>query len=197
VDNIFKTAFDQHQGSFYFIMRVPIALFILFGLLACEPEKQTTVPIVYDGPLRTLEQVVILHSDSALIKARVNANRILLLQNEDREVPDGMFIEFLDETGALSATLKSDYAYYFSEEDRWLAQGNVIVDNIANEEKLLTEELYWEPKLGDVYTEKFVKIESPDQVITGTGLKAKQDFSTWTLEKPEGIFEIEDEEGAD
>lgn len=178
-------------------MRVPIVFLILFGLLACEPEKSASVPVVYDGPMRTLEQVVILHSDSALIKARVNANRILLLQNEDREVPDGMFIEFLDKAGAISATLKSDYAYYFSEEDRWLAQGNVIVDNIANNETLLTEELYWEPKLGDVYTEKFVKIESPDQVITGTGLKAKQDFSTWTLDKPEGIFEIEDDEGAD
>jgi len=30
-------------------------------------------------------------------------------------------------------------------------------------------------------------------VITGTGLKAKQDFSTWTIKKPEGVFVIEDE----
>ncbi len=164
-------------------------------VISCDKKSIDTVPIVYDGPVRTLENVEILHSDSALIKARVLAPLILMHQNTDRELPDGMFITFLNPDGSTAATLKSDYAFYFSEEERWLAQGNVVVDNIANQETLKTEELYWEPKTGDVYTEKFVKIESPGEVITGTGLKAKQDFSMWTLDKPEGIFELEDEEG--
>jgi LPS export ABC transporter protein LptC len=178
-------------------MKVNLLIVLILVFAACEnTPKDNAAPAVYDGPIRTLENVEILHSDSAIIKARVKAPVILMLQNEDREVTKGMFIEFLDPDGTVTATLKSDYAYYFKEEDRWRAEGNVVVDNIANEETLRTEELYWEPKTGDVYTEKFVKIESPGEVITGTGLKAKQDFSTWTLDHPEGVFIIEDEEGA-
>lgn len=170
-----------------------IATFIV--LSSCEKQAQESMPQIYDGPMRTLEDVVILHSDSAILQAKVKASKILLLQNEDREVPEGIYIEFLDREGAISATLSANYAYFFHEDNRWRAEGDVVVNNKQNNETLKTEELYWEPQNGDVYTEKFVKIESPGEVITGTGLKAKQDFSTWTLDHPEGIFEIEDEEG--
>lgn len=176
-------------------MRVVIYILIVLVFASCEKQTTQSLPQIYEGPLRTLEDVVMLHSDSAVIQAKVKAAKIYLLQNEDREVPEGLFIEFLDREGRITATLKANYAYFFHEEDRWRAEGNVIVDNIENQETLRTEELYWEPQKGDVYTEKFVKIESPGEVITGTGLNAKQDFSTWTLDHPEGIFEIEDEEG--
>lgn len=196
MNDIAKTAFGKYHRPFSFLKFIISSLVITSVLLSCDEKTADTVPIVYDGPVRILENVEILHSDSAIIKARVKAPKILMLQNADRELPDGMFITFLNPDGSATATLRSDYAYYFNEEDRWRAQGNVVVDNIANQETLRTEELYWEPKTGDVYTEKFVKIESPGEVITGTGLKAKQDFSTWTLDKPEGIFQIEDEEGS-
>ena len=196
MNDIAKTAFGVNLRPFSFLKLTLWIAVSAIGLLACEEKQVNTTPMVYEGPVRTLENVEILHSDSALIKARVKAPTIFMHQNDDRELPDGMFITFLEADGSTTATLKSDYAYYFSEEDRWLAQGNVVIDNIANQEKLKTEELYWESKTGDVYTEKFVKIESPGEVITGTGLKAKQDFSTWTIEKPEGTFEIEDEEGS-
>ena len=68
---------------------------------------------------------------------------------------------------------------------------------MENEETLKTEELFWDPNAGDVSTEKFVKIETPEEIITGTGLKAKQDFSSWSINQPEGIFVIEDDEGAE
>ena len=178
-------------------MRLSLLILLLLSIAAssCEPQAEQSLPVSYDGPIRTLEDVVMLHSDSAVIQARVTAPKIDFLKNEDREVPDGMFIEFLNDEGQINATLKADYAYYLHEEDRWLAQGNVVINNVENNETLRSEELYWEPQVGDVYTEKFVKIESPGEVITGTGLKAKQDFSTWTLDHPEGIFDIEEDEG--
>ncbi len=167
-------------------------------LISCDSDmsdaaKQT----IYQGPLRTLENAEIVHSDSGKIKARVFASKILNYQNEDREVPDGLFITFYEKDGAKSATLKADYAYYTSEDRIWQARGNVIIHNIQNQETLRTEELFWNPQTGDVNTEKFVKIETPEELITGTGLTAKQDFSTWSIKHPEGIFVIEDEDGAE
>ena len=163
--------------------------------LSCTTEEiKKEAPQIYTGPLSKLSGATIIHSDSALLKAEVKADEILDYQNGDREVPEGMFISFFEKDGSVSATLRANYAYFYKEEDRWKATGNVIVHNIANQETLKSEELYWEPKNEDVYTEKYVRIETPGELMTGTGLKAKQDFSEWSLKNPEGLIDIEDDE---
>jgi LPS export ABC transporter protein LptC len=182
------------------LARWPLFLFLGLGtlLISCDSEiSDQAEKTIYQGPLRTLEDATIFHSDSGRLKAKVTAVKILNFQNEDREVPEGMFITFYEVDGSKSSTLQSNYAYYTSEDKIWRAQGNVIVVNFKNQETLKTEELFWDPKKGDVSTEKFVKIETPEEVITGTGLTAKQDFSTWSLKKPEAIFVIEDAQGDD
>ena len=171
--------------------------FSVIGLLiSCDGEmSEEAEKSIYQGPLRTLENAVIFHSDSGRLKAKILAKKVFNLKNGDREAPEGMFITFYEKDGSTSSTLKADYAYYTSENKIWHATGNVIVHNIKNEETLKTEELFWDPGASSVNTEKFVKIETPEEVITGTGLVAKQDFSSWSLKEPEGIFVIEDEEG--
>jgi len=175
---------------------VRICILFIFLIASCSKEtKEKEVPQAYTGPLSTLLGATIVYSDSARQKAVVEAGEILDLQNGDREVPKGMFITFFEKDGTISATLRANYAYYYKEEDRWKATGNVVVNNIANKETLKSEELFWEPKNEDVYTEKFVRIETPGELMTGTGLKAKQDFSEWTLQNPEGLIDIDDDDG--
>ena len=176
----------------------PLLFFIysISFILSCTGEMgEEAEKTIYQGPLRTLHNAEIFHSDSGRLKAKVLAAKVFNLQNGDREAPEGMFITFYDRDGSKSSTLEADYAYYNSENKIWHAQGNVIVHNIKNRETLKTEELFWDPESGNVNTEKFVKIETPEEVITGIGLDATQDFSSWSLKQPEGIFVIEDEEG--
>ncbi len=174
-------------------MKIVVA--VLFIITSCQQKaSEKEVPQIYTGPLSTLIGATIIYSDSARQKAIVEADELLDLQNGDREVPKGMFITFYEKDGSVSATLRANYAYFFKEDDKWKATGNVIVDNIANKETLKSEELYWEPKNEDVYTDKFVRIETPGELMTGTGLKAKQDFSEWTLKNPEGLIDVEEGE---
>ena len=183
----------------YGLVHKPLLLFlsVVIMLASCDSQmSEEAEKSIYQGPLRTMENAEIFHSDSGRLKAKILASRILNMQNGDREAPDGMHITFYEKDGSKSSTLRADYAYFTSENKIWHAQGNVIIHNIMNKETLKTEELFWDPESGDVNTEKFVKIETPDEVITGTGLVAKQDFATWSLKQPEGIFVIEDEEGA-
>lgn len=172
-----------------------VSIILIFAVVACETSvKKNETPQIYTGPLSKLYGATIIYSDSALLKAVVKAEEVFDLQNGDREVPKGMHITFYEKDGTISATLKANYAYYYKEEDRWKATGNVVIHNIKNEETLKSEELFWEPKNEDVYTEKFVRIETPGELMTGTGLKAKQDFSEWTLDNPEGIIDVEEDE---
>ncbi len=185
----------------YNIVQKSFFILLLFFVFSCNKQEEEVVdtkeevPVVYSGPLSRLLEATIVYSDSAKQKAVVKAKELLDLQNGDREVPLGMFITFYKKDGSVSATLRANYAYFYKEEDRWKATGNVIVDNIENKETLKSEELFWEPKNENVYTDKFVRIETPGELMTGTGLKAKQDFSEWTLDNPEGIIDIEEEDG--
>lgn len=162
-------------------------------LLSCNPEgEQVREFEEYTGPIREMDSIELLHSDSAVIKARIIAAKVMEFENGDREFPEGVFLEFYDRTGQITSTLKANSAHYIHEEGRWKGMGDVVLRNELNFEQLNTEELYWEPETGDVYTDKYVKIESGTELITGTGLRSKQDFSEYTILKPEGVFNIEE-----
>src|SRR5210317_409437 len=111
----------------------PLFLFFLLALLSCDAElSEEAEKSKYNGPLRTLDEASIFHSDSGKVKAKVFADKILYLQNEDREAPEGFFTTFFEKDGSESATLEADYAYYNKEDERWRAQGNVIINNKIN-----------------------------------------------------------------
>lgn len=136
---------------------------------------------------------VILYSDSAVVRIRISAPKQLEFETGDMEFPNKIFIEFFEPSGELSSTLEANTAFYFKEKDLYQAIGDVRVIGYLEPQKLNTEELFWDPKEEEIYTEKFVKIETEDQISTGNGLRAKQDFSTYRILKPEGTIYLENE----
>jgi LPS export ABC transporter protein LptC len=168
------------RAILYFCLVLPTVLF------SCSI-KEASKPIVYDGPLTEAEDVDMLYSEKDLIKVNMKAKKINELQNGDREWPDGIYLEFFDEFGKLTSTLRANQAYYFKLEDKWRGRGKVEVKNIEKQQQLNTEELFWKPETKKIFTEKFVTIRlENDEIIYGTGLDAAQDLSTYTITKPEG-----------
>jgi LPS export ABC transporter protein LptC len=113
-------------------------------------------------------------------------------QNDDREFPKGIYLEFYDPDGHLESTLRANEAFYFKKENQWRGRGKVEVKNIEKNEQLNTEELFWKPDKEKIFTEKFVTIRQQSDVIYGQGLEAKQDMSDYVIKKPEGEFAVED-----
>ena len=64
----------------------------------------------------------------------------------------------------------------------------MVVDNTIKHEKLKSEELKWSRFEKRVYTNKFVRIETPQEILLGEGLTASQDFSTYKILKPRGTL---------
>lgn len=148
--------------------------------------------VKYDGPVQQLEDAQIIQSDSAIITGKLRTPRLLIFDNGDRELPDGFFLEFFDKAGRPTSNLTAKYAYYSKEKDIWQATGAVELNNLTKHEKLNTEELFWDPSHESIYTDKFVRIESENQILLGEGLKAKQDFSSYNLLKMTGEITMED-----
>ena len=140
-----------------------------------------------------LDSVQTLYSDSAVVRLKLKAPRQLEFDNNDREFPDGLYLEFYDTDGSLSSTLSADYCYYYHESDTWRVLRDVVIKNVKTHEKLNTEELFWEPKKETVHTSKFVRIETEDEILMGEGLEAKQDFSWWKILNGTGTIELHED----
>ena len=163
----------------------------LVFLYACTT-KEKPKPIIYDGPLRQAENITMHYAEKERLKVILQAKKANEFQSGDREFPEGIYLEFYDETGRMTSTLKANTAYYFKQENKWRGRGNVVVVNIDKEQQLNTEELFWLPATKKIYTDNFVTITDHEDVIRGTHLKANQDLSNYSLRETTGTVEVKD-----
>lgn len=159
---------------------------------ACSDQKEKLNEVVeYQGPYYEVSDLQLWYSDSALVRLMVKAAHMLEFENGDQEYPEGVYVEFYEADTIVTSILQGDRAYYTKETNIYRILGNVILESLKNQQKLSTEELFWDVNEERVYTEKFVIIETRDDVLHGEGLTAKQDFSSYRILKPTGEMGLE------
>jgi len=131
-------------------------------------------------------------TDSGQIRYSLKAPKLLRFEDEGRsytEFPEGMELVQFDANNTITLTITADYAKQFIADDKWEAKNNVVVTN-AQGDTLKTEHLIWEEKKEIIHTEEFVRIISPDKIITGIGLKSDLSFQTWKIKDPKGTIYV-------
>lgn len=174
-------------------VRLSIFCLILWGFAACSGNDAIEEEDEYDGPMVESFDVETMVSDSAIIKLRIKGARRLTFQNGDLEYPEGVYIEFYDETSKVTSTITANRGYYVKSDNIYKVEEDVEVVNFQTGEKLNSEELFWDPRTEKVYTEKFVNITTQTKIIKGVGLTASQDFSNYQIGKITGEIYLEDE----
>ncbi len=171
---------------------VVILILPIFWVLSCtNAEEQLNEREVYDGAFYEVADLELWYSDSAVVRLMVKAAKMLEYENGDREYPEGIYVEFYGKDSVITSTFEGDKAFYTKETDLYRAVGNVILESLKNKQKLSTEELFWDVKDKQVYTEKFVIIETQEDVLHGEGLTAAQDFSSYRILNPTGELGLE------
>ncbi len=172
-------------------------LFFLLGgffMMSCSDDTFVKKEfIAYEGPVMEADSVTILYSDSAVVRVQIEAPKQFDYENGDREFPNTIFITFYEPDGNKSSTLEAKTAYFTKETNTYKAEGDVEVIGYLEPQKMNSEELFWEPDKEEIHTDKFVRIETEDQISTGTGLVAKQDFSTYRILKPSGTIYLDEQ----
>ena len=177
------------------LLTIPTLILIGIILINCQSRTNDVLEIQeYTGPLVELGPATTFYSDSARVKMKMEAPKQLEFGNGDREFPEGLFLQFFNAEGKPTSTLKADYCYYTKKEDLYKATGNVVIQDAETNDRLDTEELYWNQKKEEVFTEKFVRIEKDGELHVGDGLEAKQDFSYWKILNSKGTISLEDQD---
>jgi LPS export ABC transporter protein LptC len=134
-------------------------------------------------------------SDSAIVRSEIRAPKQLEFANGNMEFPDGIEIQIFEKDGQLSTTLTADRGYLFKQENIFKGEGDVQVHNLAKDQKLQSEELFWEPNKKKIYTEKFVRVQNGGTFSYGSGFEADDTFTTYRLKNPrDGQIEVSERE---
>jgi LPS export ABC transporter protein LptC len=138
------------------------------------------------------QDVTILYSEHGHLKARLFTKEFI--RNEIAKPPftdmkQGLKVEFFNDSLKVESVLTARYARYYEKQENVLIRDSVVVVNKKNE-RLNTEELVWNQSIRKFYTEKFVRITTPTQVMFGDGLEANEDFSWYEIKNPKGIVQV-------
>ena len=181
---------NSRMLPYFFIL---ILGFAMIGL-GCKNDMKNIKTTLNRSMLNTerADEVQIIYSKEGHTKAQLFTKTFNHIQNTIPtyiEMKNGLKVEFYDDTLKVLSTLTSKYGKMFEDTGNVLVRDSVVVTNAKNEQ-LNTEELVWNEKLQKFYTEKFVKISTPTQVIYGDGLESNQTFTQYKITNVKGIIGV-------
>ena len=184
------------RGHKNITIALAMVMFILLSV-ACSGRKKIVGEAITERdslPIMETKGVSTLISDSGIIRYRLQAEDWRVF---DKKKPpywafeEGVYLETFDTLFQMEANIKADTAYYYEKQKLWKLMGNVVIRNLKGE-KFNTELLYWDQNTEKVYSDRFIRIEQPDRIITGRGFDSNQQMTKYTIHTPEGIFYLED-----
>lgn len=169
----------------------------LFGLLfSCSNDIEAVKNIAVNdlSPSESGKDVETIYSKDGVIEMVMKSpvvNSYSLREQPYVEMPKGVTIHFYDSLQHVNSYMKSNYAINYDSKEIMEARNNVEVLNDAGE-KLNTELLIWDQKKRIIYSDKFVKITTEDEVLYGDGFESDETFDKWRIKKPKGVFTLKD-----
>ena len=177
-----------------------VVMLLLFSVVqfSCKPEVKEVVEVSsHPEKSYTMKatQLNTLISDSGLTRYRVKAKEWLVFGNAKEPhsyFPEGIYVEKFDTTFHTEASIKADTAYYFDKKGLWRLIGNVEVESLQGE-RFNTSELFWDQKAEKVYSDKYIRIQQKEQIITGIGFESNQNMTRYRIFNSQGEFPVEEE----
>lgn len=184
----------------FVIKNIVPCLTLIFFTLSCENdiEKINALTNELNMPEQTGFDVEVTYSDSAKIIGKLFAPE-LYKHTKDKEpyieFPKGIKVIFYDDNEKFESYIRANWAIFHEKEELWEVRNDVVARNVQKGEQLNTEQLFWDQKLGIIYSKKFSKIVNEDGTFYGeNGFESKEDLSKWKLIGSKGTVNVSDEQ---
>lgn len=181
--------------------RLVTGIAILLGvamLVSCKPDIKAVEAITREDnqPLETAKDIKIYYSTFGRLQMILEAPSMLRFvgDNPYMELPDGFLMVFYDSLNNETSRISARYAIRYEQTQMIEARNDVVVENINKQEKMNTEELIWDQARQLIYTEKFVKVSTQEEVLYGEGFESDEGFTDWYIKNTKGEFYIETED---
>jgi LPS export ABC transporter protein LptC len=167
------------------VKHVFLLLFSSILMVACENDEQK-VKAFFQKKLGVDEadSIESYISQSGKMRARLIAPVFLRYQDTSTRIvlPKTLHVDFYDSVKNIESKLDAMQAYYYENNNIVYLKDSIRVYNIKGD-TLFCKELTWDQNLAKFFTEKYVRIHTPDMIMYGEGLSAPQDFKTFEIYK--------------
>lgn len=182
-------------------LRFPVSLISATTLLiifSCESEiKEVDKIDVKAKPSQISQNIEIIYSDSAMVKAKIFTKLLERYENIEGNYiifPKGIKATFYNKDKQEETILTCKYAKYFESINKWIAKNQIVLLNKIENRKLETEELIYDDKEQKIYSNKDVKITTPTEEIRGKGFISNASFTSWKIKQVEGVISAKNNE---
>ena len=172
-------------------MLIPGILFFLLPSCTNNPDEIRALTGGGQKEMDHAEQVTIIYSKEGKIKMKLYAKDFV--KNDYAKPPyidmnNAIRAEFYNDSGELDNVLTADSSRYYE------AEGNILVwDSVeitGKKGRLNTDELVWNASIERFFTEKPIRITTPNEVLYGVGMEANRDFSWYRIIHPKGTVQV-------
>mgnify|MGYP002513721207 FL=1 len=157
------------------------AVAVAFVVYSCKGKLgEAAVLDLKETPVQIVNDMFIVQSENSRMQMRAEAPLMEKYENDSLKYelfPEGFFVFGYDEAGNLETKIVADNARHMKYDDgreTWEAFGNVVVNNVINQEVMETDTLYWDQENEKIYTHCYVRLYSPDGFVQGYGMEADQ-----------------------
>ena len=177
---------ERHLISFY----TPILIVCLALFSACNQKDYDNLPgynKTSSLPSLTVKDFTTQYCDSGLLNMQLSAP-IMETYTDDKPsysiFKEGLTVTFYNGKEVPSTVVSSKYAYLDNDNNTWELRDSVVIST-DNGTTLETEQLFWDQSNGKdkIYTDRFVKITSEDQIIIGNGFESDSKLTKRRIKK--------------
>ena len=183
--------------KFSLLSRILTFLIIFLTVISCENK----IKFIPKSDLLTLPSLTVrdfetFYTDSGKLQLEMSAPLMeQYLNNESPyyEFSSGIRIVFYNGKKDVQGTATAKYAKYTKSDNLWELRDSVVVIN-EGKDKLETEVLYWDQTKNLIYSDRFVKITSEDQIVMGTGFESDPRLTKRKIKKVSATIYLKDQE---
>jgi LPS export ABC transporter protein LptC len=175
----------------FFIVVVFISIFT-----ACTSDevKDKVMNERINLPLETGKNIYITYTDSGYTKAKLFTPLLERYASDVRMetvMQKGITVYFYNINKKAESSLKSKYAIRYDRDKKMIARNDVILVNNKGD-SLNTEELIWDEVKQKIYSDKFVRITTKDEIIMGEGFESNTEFTKYKIFSIRGVISLKE-----
>lgn len=163
-------------------MMIATASAIAFIVFSCKGKLSEAERLnLAETPVQTVDSMFVVQTRNGGIQMRVEADVMERYENDTCSYelfPKGLHAFAYTDGDMLETVLHSNNAKHFkskkSTEEYWSAFGNVVVQNVINQQTLETDTLYWDQANKEIYTDCYVRMFSNDGFLQGFGMRSDE-----------------------
>lgn len=149
-------------------------------------------------PLQTIDNMFAVQTKNGIVGMRFEADLMERFENDSlskETFPKGLAVYAYTDEGLLETTVFADNAIHETDklnggDEKWSAFGNVIVQNVINQQSMETDTVYWDRAEGEIYTDCYVRMASPDGFMQGYGMRSDERARNSIILRPFNSFGV-------